>query len=155
VVPIDKGGDRSVVTNYRPISLTSVVCKQLEHVKAWHLRQVWHKNGWLYEGHHGFRPGYSCESQVITACHDITDSLDEGVGADAIIIDFSKAFDLVPHDGLLMKLAALGVESSVVIWVREFLVGHTQKVRLGGQLTKKVKVTSGVRKGAFWAHYYF
>ena len=52
--------------------------------------------------------------------HDIADTLDEGIGADAFIIDFSKAFDLVPHDRLHMKVAASGVESSVVIWVREF-----------------------------------
>jgi len=51
------------------------------------------------------------------------DSLDETVGVDAIIIDFSKAFDLVPHDRLLTKLASSGVDSRVVIWLREFLVG--------------------------------
>jgi hypothetical protein len=66
VIPIHKGGDRSLVTNYRPVSLTSIVCKQMKHVIASYLRQVWDKNDWLHEGHHGFRPGYSCESQVIT-----------------------------------------------------------------------------------------
>ena len=148
MVPIYKAGDGSAVTDYRPISLTSVVCKQLDHVKEGYLRQVWDKNEWLYEGQHGFRPGYSCESQAITLCHDIAESLEEGVGADAIIIDFSKEFDLVPRDRLLMKLVASGVESSVVIWVREFLVGHTQRVRVGGQLSKEVKITSGVRQGS-------
>jgi hypothetical protein len=66
-----------------------------------YLRQVWDKNDWLYEGQHGFRAGYSCENQVITVCQDIADSLNEGVCIDAIIIDFSKAFDLVLHDRLL------------------------------------------------------
>ena len=55
-------------------------------------------SGWLYEGQHGFRPGYTCQSQVVTVCQDIADSLDDGVRTDAIIIDFSKAFDLVPHE---------------------------------------------------------
>ena len=82
-----------------------------------------------------------CESQVITACQDIADSLDEGVGIDAIIIDFSKAFELVPHNRLLMKLAASGVDSRVVVWVTEFLVGRTQRIRVGGQLSKEVKGT--------------
>jgi hypothetical protein len=125
VVPIYKRGDRSVVTNYRPISLTSVVCKQMEHVIAGYLRQVWVKYDWLHDEQHCFRPGYSCESQVITVCLDISDSLDEGVGIDAIVIDFSK----VPHDRLLMKLAASGVDMRIVIWVREFLVGRTQRRR--------------------------
>jgi len=60
VFPILKGGDRSLVTNYRPVSLTSVVCKQMEQVIASYLRHVWDKNDWLYEGQHGFSPGYSC-----------------------------------------------------------------------------------------------
>jgi hypothetical protein len=73
-----------------------------------YLRKIWDKMNWLFEGQHGFRPGYSCESQVITVCQDIADSLDNGGRIDAIIIDFSKAFDLVPHDRLLMKIAASG-----------------------------------------------
>ena len=83
-----QGGDRLLVTNYRPVSLTSVVCKQMEHVIASYLRQVWDKNNWLCEGQHVFRPGYSCESQVITVCQDTADSLDNGCRTDGIIIDF-------------------------------------------------------------------
>ena len=112
------------------------------------MRQVWDKNDWLYKGQLGFRLGYSCKSQVITVCQDTADSLDEGAGINAIIIDFSKVLDLVPHDRLLMKLAASGMVSRVVVWVREFLVGHTQRVRVGGQLSKEVKVTSGVPQGS-------
>jgi hypothetical protein len=56
--------------------------------------------------------------------------------------------DLVPHDRLFTKLAASGVVSRVVVWVREFLVGLTQRVRVGGQLSKEVEVTSGVSQGS-------
>ena len=62
----------------------------MEHVIASYIRQVWDKNDWLYEGQHGFRPGYSCGSQVITVCQDIADSLVNGDKIDAIIVDFSK-----------------------------------------------------------------
>jgi len=58
LVPIYKGGDRSAVSKYRPISLNSLVCMQMEHIIAGYWRQVWDKNDWLYEGQHGFRPGY-------------------------------------------------------------------------------------------------
>ena len=136
------------IANYRPISLTSVVCKHLEHVIAGYLRQVWGKNDWLYEGQQGFRPGYSGESQVITVCRDIADSSDEGVGIDAIVIDFSKALDLFPRDWLLTQLVASGVDSEVVVWVQEFLVGRTQRVRIGRQISKEVKITSGVPQGS-------
>jgi hypothetical protein len=99
-------------------------------------------------GQHGFIPGYSCGSQVITVCQDIADSLDKGVGIDVIIIDFSQLFNLVPHDRLLTKLAALGVDLRVVIWVRELLVGHIWRVKVGGELYKEVKITSGVLQGS-------
>ena len=148
VVPIHKGGDRSLITNYRPVSLTSVVCKQMEHIIASYLRQVWDKNKWLYEGQHGFRPGYSCESQVITVCQDIADTMDNGDRIDAIVIDFSKAFDFVLHDQLLIKIVISGMDSRIVAWVREFLRGRTQRVKVGGQLSEEVWVTSGVPQGS-------
>jgi len=116
----------------------------MEHVIASYLRQVWDKNDWLYQSQHGFRPGYSCESQIIAVCQDIADSLDNGDRTDAIVIDFSKAFDLVPHDRLLMKIPNSGVDSRVVAWVREFLLGRMQRVRVGRQLSEEVRVTSGV-----------
>jgi len=120
----------------------------MEHVIASYLRQVWDKNGWLYEGQHGFRPGYSCESQVIAVCQDIADCLDNGDKIDAIIVDFSKAFDLVPHGRLLTKNANSGEDSRVVVWIREFLLGRTQSVRVGGQLSAEVRVKSGVPQGS-------
>jgi hypothetical protein len=60
------------------VNLISVVCKQMEHVIASYLRKIWDKMDWLFDGQHGFRPGYSCESQVITVYQDIADSLDNG-----------------------------------------------------------------------------
>ena len=110
----------------------------MEHVIESYLRQVWDKNDWLCEGQRGFRPGYSCESQVITVCQDIADSLDNGDRIDAVIIEFLKAFDLVPHGHLLMKIANSGVDSRVVVWIWELLLGRTQRVRVGGHLSEEV-----------------
>ena len=93
----------------------------MEHVVTSYLRQVLDQNDWLYERQHGFRPGYSCESQVITVCQDTADSLDNGDKIDTLIVDFSRALDLVPHGRLLAKIANSGVDSRVVVWIREFL----------------------------------
>ena len=98
----------------------------MENVIAGYLRHVWEMSGWLYEGQHAFRPGYSCESQVVTVFQDIADLLDEGVRTDAIVIDFSKAFDLVPHDRLLKKIAATEMDWMVVMWIKEFFLGSSQ-----------------------------
>jgi len=64
------------------------------------------------------------------------------------MVDFSKAFDLVPHGRLLTKIANSGVDSRVVVWVREFLLGRTQRIRVGGQLSEEVRVMSGVPQGS-------
>ena len=85
-----------------------MVCKQLEHVIAGYLRQVWCKNDWLDEGQRGFRTGYSFERQVITVCQDVTYCLDEGVGIGVIIIDVSNTFEIVPNYRLLTKTGCLG-----------------------------------------------
>ena len=108
---------------------------------------MWDKNDWLYEGQYGFRPGYSCENQVITVCQDIVVSLDNGVTFDVIIFDFSKTFDLFPQGRLLTQIANSGVDSTVVLWIREFLLGRKQRVRVGGQLSKEVRITSGLPQG--------
>jgi hypothetical protein len=89
----------------------------MKRVIASYLRKMWANEDWLFEGQHGFRLGFSCESQVITVCQGIADSLDYGGRIDAVIIDFSKVFDLVLHDRLLTKISASGVDSKVVVWV--------------------------------------
>ena len=101
----------------------------MEHVIASYLRRVWDKNDWLYEGQHGFRPRYLCESQVITVCQGIADSLDNGGRIDGITVDFSNVFNLVLNDRLLTKIAISGVDSRVVqvAGVREFLLDRTQR----------------------------
>jgi hypothetical protein len=148
VLPIYKGSDRSLLSNYRPVSLTLVVCKQMEHVIASYLRTIWDDTNWLFDGQHGFRRGYSRESQLTTVCQDIAVSLDNGGRTDAITIDFSKAFDLVLHDRLLTKIGTSGVDSRVVAWIREFISGRTQRVKLVGLLSEEVRATSGVPQGS-------
>jgi hypothetical protein len=126
-----------MLVNYRPVNLSSGACKQMGHVIASYLRKIWDKKHWLFEGQHRFTPVYSSESQVITVCGDIAESLDNGGRIDAIVIDFSEAFDLDPLDWLLTKIAASGEDSRVVVRIREFFLGHTQRVRLGHNYRRK------------------
>jgi len=81
-------------------------------------------------------------------CQDIAESLDEGKSIVAITIDFSKAFNVVSHDRLFTKMVAWGVDWRVVVWVRELVVGRTERVSVGGQLSEEVKVNSGVPQGS-------
>ena len=85
---------------------------------------------------------------LVTVCQDIAFSLDEGVRTDAIIIDFSKTFDLVPHDRLLTKIAETGVDLKVVVRVKGFLLGCSQRVGVDGQIPEEARVNSGVLRSS-------
>jgi len=81
-------------------------------------------------------------------CQDIADLLDKGVRTEAILIDFSKTFDLVLRDRLLTNIAATGVDLRVVVWVKKFLLGRSQRVRVDGQLSEVVGINSGVQQAS-------
>ena len=109
VSPIFKKGDRTKASNYRPVSLTSVPCKILEHVIHSHIMRYFDKYDILTSQQHGFRSAHSCETQLIQTIHDLTSSLNSNTQTDIVIMDFSKAFDVVPHNRLLLKLAYYGI----------------------------------------------
>ena len=80
--------------------------------------------------------------QIIIFSQDISDSLDEAARLEAIVIDFSKAFDLVPHDRFVE------IDSRMVVWIREFLIDRSHRVRVGSHYSEEVRVMSGVPKGS-------
>jgi hypothetical protein len=120
----------------------------MEHVIALYLGEIWDKKDWIFGGQQGFRPGFTYESQAITVCQVIAGSADNEDRTDAIKIDLYRALVLVPNDRLLRKIAPSGVNPRAVVWMREFLLGRTQLVRVGGQLSEEVRVTSGVPQGS-------
>jgi len=96
---------------------------------------------------HGFRKGRSCESQLIITVNDLAKGIDDSSQIDAILLDFSKAFDKVSHSRLLLKLKHYGIRNSTLSWVTNFLDGRTQDVVLDGQVSSESLVTSGVPQG--------
>ena len=104
IFALHKKGPKDLAENYRPISLTSVCCKTLEHIVYSNVCKFLDSNNILTPKQHGFRPGFSCETQLILSIDDWARSLDSGFHTDVAIFDFSKAFDSVPHTRLLGKL---------------------------------------------------
>jgi len=94
---IFKKGDKHATENYRPVSLTSVPCTLLEHIISKHILKYIEKHKVLKSLNHGFRSGYSCETQLLATLHDFLKSHDAAIQTDVAILDFSKAFDTVPH----------------------------------------------------------
>ena len=102
VTPVYKGGDVESVNNYRPISLTSIPCKMMEHIILHNLNEI--LNNVLHHRQHGFRKGPSCQTQLCATYHDLVSVADKGHTTHAIIMDFKTAFDKVSHLLLLRKL---------------------------------------------------
>jgi len=126
VVPVFKGGDPSVTSNYRPISLLSIFDKLLEKLMAARLNNFLEKNNILYKYQFGFRKNYSTVLAVIDVVEDILEHLDQqdiGIG---IYLDLKKAFDTVDHDILLYKLYNYGIRGVVHDWFRSYLCNRQQ-----------------------------
>jgi hypothetical protein len=96
---------------------------------------------------HGFLPNKSCITQLLIIIEHWTKIIDEGYCIDNIYLDFSKAFDSVPHERLLLKLRILGLSELTIKWFTSFLGNRTQRVCIEGEYSNWVKVTSGVRQG--------
>ena len=125
------------------MSLTCVACKLLEHVLCSHIRDHLDRNGVLCPNQHGFRKELSCESQLLVTTHDLLSRLDSREEVDIAILDFSKAFDVVPHERLLRKLRLYGIEGKCLAWIREFLMGRTQSVLVDGVRSHSASRTDG------------
>ena len=104
IVPLFKKGDRCKAENYRPVSLTSISSKLLEHIIHSNIMEHIEKFKYLDDAQHGFRQKRSCETQLITTLNDFSECLNRRSQIDAILLDFSKAFDKVDHGGLIIKL---------------------------------------------------
>ena len=104
VVALFKKGRRSEPSNYRPVSLTSVICKMLESLIRDVLVGCMTNNKLFSTCQHGFRQQRSCITQLLEVMEDLTIKMDEKLPIDIIYLDFRKAFDSVPHARLLSKL---------------------------------------------------
>ena len=101
VVPTYKKGQRYDCSNYRPISLTCILCKVMEHIVVSHIMKHLQSNNILYPLQHGFRNKRSCETQLLQFIDDEASNMDNGLQTDLCILDFAKAFDKVGHKRLL------------------------------------------------------
>ena len=95
VIPVYEGGDAEYINNYRPISLTSIPCKMIEHILLHHLNEI--LDNVPHHGQHVFRKGLSCQTQLCATYHDLVSTADKGRKTHAIIMNFKKAFDKVSH----------------------------------------------------------
>ena len=143
VIPLFKQGNRDNPSNYRPISILSVVGKLCEKVVCMQLSEYLKNHGILSPSQHGFRPNHSTETALLETVSYLTKSIDQGKVSTLLAADTSKAFDTVEHGRLIDKLGWYGIDAH---WFSNWLDHRTQKIR--GSNTEALPVTHGVIQGS-------
>jgi hypothetical protein len=148
VTPIFKKGSKLKASNYRPVSLTSVPCKVMEHIV--HNRIIRHciENALIAKAQHGFVPRKGCVTNLLESRDIITEAIHQGHAVDVIYTDFAKAFDKVPHKRLVHKISAYGIQGKVLAWIATWLADRQQRVAIDGRTSEWKDVTSGVPQGS-------
>ena len=147
IAPVFKKGNTNSAENYRPISLTCVCCKLLEHIVCHSIRDHLDNHNILSVYQHGFKAGHSCDSQLLSIVYDLMSIFDSKCQVDVAVLDFSKAFDVVPHQRLLGKIKHYGISGTTLAWISDFLNGRTQRVVVDGSYSEWSTVHSGVPQG--------
>ena len=147
-MPLFKKGKRNQPSNYRPIALTSQIVKIFEKCIINKIKPFLSRTGLIKPCQHGFQDKASCISQLLECMEEWTTSFDRKTSTDIIYLDFAKAFDTVPHERLLAKLHAMGIQGNLLKWLRTFLTCRYQRVQLRNGGSSWTKVISGVPQGS-------
>ena len=145
---IYKKGNKKLASNYRPISLTCIVCKILESIIRDTIMKHLIQNKLLSQKQFGFITGRSTVLQLLHVIDKWMETLDNGGSVDIIYCDFMRAFDTVPHRRLLSKLKTYGIDGTLLEWISSFLIGRTQRVTVNGIFSIWTDVISGIPQGS-------
>ena len=148
VIPVFKEGSKCDVENYRPISLLSSFSKIYEKLMYNRIIAFLELNNSLHENQYGFRSGRSCEHALLTAQKTLLDSLSNHQVSLLLLIDFSKAFDMVDHNILLKKLQNYGIRGIALTWLKSYLENRTQFVTIDGINSSTKTIEYGVPQGS-------
>ena len=147
MVPVHKKDDINKVTNYRPISLTSLVMKVLERIIYDEL--LCRTINKIDTRQHGFIRNRSCNTNLLLFTESIARSLHEKIGIDVIYFDFAKAFDTVSHDLILQKLKTqYNIDGVLLKFFTEYLHNRKQHIILDNVISESVDVLSGIPQGS-------
>lgn len=123
VTPVKKKEPTYNPENYRPVSITSILCRLFEKVLKNHIISYVLSRGIVSQEQHGFVPGRSVESNLLECLDDWSNAVNNKHSCDIIYFDFAKAFDRVCHRKLLLKLEMLRVHPVLIKWIANYLSG--------------------------------
>ncbi len=148
ITAVYKKGKKSLVSYYRPISLTCILCKIMESIIRDRVMAYFFDNGLFSDRQFGFLKGRSTVIQLLQILDHWTELLETGGRIDVIYTDLEKAFDKVPHQRLLSKLQTYGIHEKAINWIKAFLTNRRQRVKINDALSDWEEVLSGIPQGS-------
>jgi ribonuclease HI/endonuclease/exonuclease/phosphatase (EEP) superfamily protein YafD len=149
VIPIHKPGKpKDLPTSYRPISLTSALCKLHETMVANRIKYYLEHNQLLQDDQSGFRSNRCTMDQILRLQSDIKKAFFNKQQLGAVFIDLEKAFDLVWTEGLLFKLKRIGITGHAYVFIKNFLTDRKIQVRVGNSTSDTQDLLTGTPQGS-------
>ena len=146
ICPIPKKGDLCLVKNYRPISLLPILSKVLESIV--YKKIIDFIRPQLNNHQFGFLKNRSCLSEMLAFFSNIFQNIEKKKPSDIVYLDFSKAFDTVPHDELLLKLWRIGITGSLWYRMKSYLSNRHHYTCIRNSCSTRLPVRSGVPQGS-------
>ena len=148
ITPIYKKDARNLPKNYRPVSLTSIICKIIEKLIVVDIINHIKANKLNCQEQHGFTANKSTTTNLLEALNVITEAQMHGIPVDILFLDYQKAFDTVPHHRLIRQVESFGIEGLALKWIKEFLTNRRQRVRVNDSTSSWKPVISGIPQGS-------
>ena len=155
VIPIHKKNDKSLIINYRPISLLPTMSKIIERIMHTQLCEYLNDNNLIAEQQYGFRKYHSTELAALKLSDSIISKMDEGYIPFTIYLDLSKAFDTLNHEILLNKLRHYGIGGSAMNLIKNYLSNRQQYVKFGNAESKPLPISIGIPQGSILGPLFF
>ncbi|KAL9970767.1 hypothetical protein ACROYT_G023189 [Oculina patagonica] len=155
VTPLFKKGDRTDPSNFRPISILPVLSKVIERHMHDSLYTYLNDNNLLYSRQSGFRKHHSTEIALIKIVDELLFNLDNDKVSGMVLVDYTKAFDMVDHELLLRKLEVYGVINKELVWCHSYLSNRQQVVQVGGEVSSEMHMAYGVPQGSILGPLFF
>ena len=155
IIPLYKGGDKTEVGNYRPVSRLPLPGKLLERVAQANMLNFLNHHNVISEKQGGFRKGYSTSSTIADLSNVLFENMNKGLTSLAAFIDLRKAFDIVNHVILLKKLCKYGIRGVNLLWCTHYLTERIQQTLANGCLSDKLSVCCGVPQGSVLGPLFF
>ena len=148
ITPVHKKGSKNLANNYRPIALTSVICRILEKIISLDIIEHLNLHNLISKNQHGFLPRRSSSTQLLEALNDWLNSCNNKQSVNVVYTDLSKAFDKVSHPKLMEVIKSYGICGNTYNWLQTYLTNRLQSVVLKEYISESLPVTSGVPQGS-------